>query len=195
MPPATVQAIAADLRRDLPGIGFAAELADGIRLEAEYPPLHPEDIPADGTYSSIDSINQPVGKLLARSLQVPGPEFRQRVARIVGRRALVSYSGSDTLAEIGPHNVTKATSLIEWCAARGISASDVWAFGDMPNDLPMLMWAGVSFAVANAHPEVAAAASHACPSNADDGVACVVEALIAHSEREAGTPQAMKGTA
>ena len=179
MAPSVVRAIAADLRRDLPGVGFAAELADGIRVERGYPSLYPEDEPADGAYSPIGSIDQPIGKLLARSLQMPELLFLDRVAYIVGERAQVTYSGFGGLAEIGRLGVTKASSLAGWCAGRGISASEVWAFGDMPNDLPMLMWAGVSFAVANAHPDVAAAATYSCPSNADDGVASVAEALIA----------------
>jgi hydroxymethylpyrimidine pyrophosphatase-like HAD family hydrolase len=62
--------------------------------------------------------------------------------------------------------------------SRGLSGADVWAFGDMPSDVPMLAWAGVSFAVANAHPDVVAAASRCCPSNADDGVASVLESLL-----------------
>jgi HAD superfamily hydrolase (TIGR01484 family) len=178
MPPSTARAMAADLRAALPGVGFAAELPEGIRLEREYPILHQEDVPADGAYESIDAIRRPVGKLLARSLQVPEAEFRARVARIVGGRAEVTYSGFGGLAEIGPLGVTKASSLAEWCAGRGISASEVWAFGDMPNDLPMLSWAGVSFAVANADPDVVAAANQRCPSNAEDGVACVLESLL-----------------
>ena len=52
-----------------------------------------------------------------------------------------------------------------------IEAEDVWAFGDMPNDLPMLGWAGVAYAVANAHPDVLAVADHVIPRNDDDGVA------------------------
>jgi hydroxymethylpyrimidine pyrophosphatase-like HAD family hydrolase len=34
--------------------------------------------------------------------------------------------------------VSKATTLAELCAERGIDAADVIAFGDMPNDLAML---------------------------------------------------------
>lgn len=179
IPPATVRAIAADLRGALPGVGFAAELSSGIRLEREYPVLHPQDVSAAGAVGPIDAIDEPVGKLLARSLQIPEADFLRRVTQLVGTRALVTYSGGGGLAEIGPLGVTKASTLIEWCAARGISGGDVWAFGDMPNDLPMLTWAGVSFAVANAHPDVLAAATHWCPSNADDGVATVIESLIA----------------
>jgi HAD superfamily hydrolase (TIGR01484 family) len=185
IPPATVRAIATDLRRALPGVGFAAELAAGIRPEREYPALHPEDVPAGGAYSTIDDIGEPVGKLLARSLQVPETEFLRRVASIVGARAQVTYSGDGGLAEIGPLGVTKASTLVDWCTARGISGAEVWAFGDMPNDLPMLTWAAVSFAVANAHPDVLAAARHSCPSNADDGVARVIESLIIRRDARA----------
>jgi Cof subfamily protein (haloacid dehalogenase superfamily) len=181
--PFVATAIAADLRAELQGVGFAAELPDGICMEREYPVLHQEDVPADGAYISIDAIHRPVGKLLARSLQVPEAEFVSRVARIVGGRAEVTQSGFGGLAEIGPLGVTKASSLAGWCAGRGISASDVWAFGDGPNDLPMLAWAGVSFAVANAHPEVIATANQQCRSNAEDGVACVLESLIAASSK------------
>jgi Cof subfamily protein (haloacid dehalogenase superfamily) len=179
MPPDMAQAIAADLRQALPGIAFAAELTGGMRLEPEYPALHPEDVPVEGTFCPIDAIDQPVGKLLARSLLVPEADFLRDVMSIVGARAEVTYSGTGGLAEIGPPGVTKASTLIDWCEVRGIRGSNVWAFGDMPNDLPMLRWAGVSFAVANAHPDVIAAASHPCPSNEDDGVASVIESLIA----------------
>jgi 3-deoxy-D-manno-octulosonate 8-phosphate phosphatase KdsC-like HAD superfamily phosphatase len=57
------------------------------------------------------------------------------------------------------------------------------AYCDMPYDLPMLRWAGVSFAVTNAHPDVLAAAGHSCLSNDDDGVARVIESLIAPGRR------------
>ena len=54
---------------------------------------------------------------------------------------------------------------------RGIGRETVWAFGDMPNDLPMLDWAGRGVAVANAHEDVLAAADDRCAANDEDGVA------------------------
>jgi hydroxymethylpyrimidine pyrophosphatase-like HAD family hydrolase len=57
-------------------------------------------------------------------------------------------------------------------AARlGVEAADVVAFGDMPNDIPMLTWAGRGVAVANAHPAVIEAADETTGSNDEDGVA------------------------
>lgn len=49
----------------------------------------------------------------------------------------------------------------------------------MPNDLPMLTWAGRSFGVANAHPDVLDMVDEVCASNEHDGVAQVLEALLA----------------
>jgi hydroxymethylpyrimidine pyrophosphatase-like HAD family hydrolase len=57
----------------------------------------------------------------------------------------------------------------------GISAEDVVAFGDMPNDIPMLLWAGHGVAMGNAHPETVAAANEVTAPNGDDGVARVLE--------------------
>ena len=65
--------------------------------------------------------------------------------------------------EISAAGVTKAT--LAWSARRdGRGPDDVVAFGDMPNDLPMLTWAGTSYAMANAHPSVLDAADHLAPA-------------------------------
>ena len=47
----------------------------------------------------------------------------------------------------------------------------------MPNDLPLMSWAGVSCAVANAHPDVLAAATRVIGSNDADGVARYLEEI------------------
>jgi hydroxymethylpyrimidine pyrophosphatase-like HAD family hydrolase len=45
----------------------------------------------------------------------------------------------------------------------------------MPNDIPMLRWAGLGVAMGNAHPEVKAAADEVTTPNSDDGLARVLE--------------------
>ena len=64
------------------------------------------------------------------------------------------------------------------CERHGIELADTIAFGDMPNDLPMLRIAGHSVAVANAHADVLAIVDEVTLSNADDGVAVVLERLL-----------------
>jgi hydroxymethylpyrimidine pyrophosphatase-like HAD family hydrolase len=49
----------------------------------------------------------------------------------------------------------------------------------MPNDVPMLRWAGRSVAVANAHPDVLATAQTHTASNDEGGVAIVLERVFA----------------
>jgi hypothetical protein len=63
-------------------------------------------------------------------------------------------------------------------AQHGIEPNEVAVVGDMPNDLPMLAWAGHSYAVANAHPSVLEAAQYRLPSNDDDAVARLIEQLL-----------------
>jgi hypothetical protein len=59
----------------------------------------------------------------------------------------------------------------------------------MPNDLAMLAWAGRSVAVANAADEVLAAADEVTAANVDDGVALVLERVVAaqDGDRPAGS--------
>jgi hydroxymethylpyrimidine pyrophosphatase-like HAD family hydrolase len=55
----------------------------------------------------------------------------------------------------------------------------------MPNDVPMLQWAGRGYAMADGHPEAIAAADDVAPPCADDGVAQVLERLLAEQARSA----------
>jgi hydroxymethylpyrimidine pyrophosphatase-like HAD family hydrolase len=80
--------------------------------------------------------------------------------------------------EISASGVSKAVALSRLADELGVPADEVVAFGDMPNDVPMLGWAGHAVAVANAHPDVLAAADEITASNDDDGVAQVIERLL-----------------
>lgn len=169
------------LRQAIPGIAFAVESASGFGREPSYVDLH---ISPPGTQVlDISELLEPLpGKLLARAPDLAEDEFLRRVTEVVGKTALVAFSGAGGLAEISAAGVTKAAVLSDWAAERGIDPRRVWAFGDMPNDVPMLTWAGASFAVSNAHAEVLAVADHVVGSNDDDGVAETVELVVAALE-------------
>lgn len=182
-----VHEIAAILRERFPGIGFMAELATGVHIEPNYPGAAGEWLPGDAdewipdgaVHAPIEELaaDAVVGKLLARRELLDDDRFVQAVAETLGERAVVAQSHHGGPAEISAAGVTKASGLQHWCDHLGIDAADVWAFGDMPNDLPMLRWAGTSYAMANAHPDVLAIADQTCAGNADDGVARVLETL------------------
>jgi Cof subfamily protein (haloacid dehalogenase superfamily) len=95
----------------------------------------------------------------------------------------ITYSGGNGLMEISATGVSKVDALARLCADWGVGPEQVIAFGDMPNDLSVLRWAGTAVAVANAHPAVLAAAHRITASNDDDGVAVTLEELFADVPR------------
>jgi len=84
--------------------------------------------------------------------------------------------------EITDHLATKGQTLGWFIEQQGIRPDQVIAIGDGPNDIDMLSFAGLGVAVANARPEVKAAADLVTASNEDDGVAEIIERYILERE-------------
>ena len=80
--------------------------------------------------------------------------------------------------EISAAGVTKAAGLAWLCERHGVTADQVVAFGDMPNDIPLLSWAGRGVAVGNAHPALRAVADEVTDTNDEDGVARYLRVLF-----------------
>lgn len=175
--PATGVEIARRIRAAVPESHFAVETLGGIALEPGFLERHP--VPDGAARGPIEQIFAgPAVKLLARHETLDWEEFWSRAAAAVGDLAEITWSSATALLEISAAGVTKASTLALVCAERGIAAAEVLALGDMPNDLPMLAWAGTSYAMANAHPSVRAAATHLAAANDEDGVAQVIESLL-----------------
>jgi Cof subfamily protein (haloacid dehalogenase superfamily) len=175
-----VRRLIADLHAAVPGISFALERVDG--QFAHEPDYHPRWEPEPGTLiGEIDDsvLTGPVSKLLARREGMGSDELTALARAAVDQSvASLTHSSIDGLLEISARGVTKASTLAEVLSARGLGPADVVAFGDMPNDLDLLEWAGHGVAVANAHPDVLAVADEITASNDDDGVAQVLERLF-----------------
>ena len=176
--PGTLAQACAALRDVAPELMFGFERLEGLAVEERFLGKHTGAFAARaGTLAEISAA--PALKLLAR-LPDGDPDELKRLARAAAGDLLeITGSTKSPLLEMSALGVTKATTLEHWCAARGWTAADVVAFGDMPNDLEMLGWAGRSYAMANAHPSVKAAATDQTASNEDDGVAQVIERLLA----------------
>lgn len=120
-----------------------------------------------------------VVKVLVRARGL-GDDLLDTARAVAGDLVEPTHSNaSDNLLELGPAGVSKAVTLERLCHARGVSASSVIAFGDQPNDIPMLVWAGVGYAMADGHPHAIAAADEVAPPCAQDGVAQVLETRLA----------------
>jgi Cof subfamily protein (haloacid dehalogenase superfamily) len=164
------------VRAAAPEASFAVECVSGLVRDPSY--VEAERFPAGSPVGELTELwTEPALKLLVKH-DAPDPaDFRDRVMSAVGDRAVATWT-LDGLVEISATGVTKATALARIADELGVPADDAVAFGDMPNDLPMLAWAGTSYAMANGHPDVRAAADHVAPANDDDGVAGVLVGLF-----------------
>ncbi|WP_320068950.1 HAD family hydrolase [Micromonospora sp. RTGN7] len=179
--PELLAEVAHRLRAEVPGVSFAVEIGDSreMRHEAHYPLRWDADDELIRAVTSPEELHSaPAVKLLARAGEQDPDVFVQVVAGALRGLAEATHSSYTGLVEISAAGVTKAAGLAWYCARLGIDQRDVLAFGDMPNDVPMLTWAGRGVAVANAHPAVLAIADEVTPANSEDGVAAYLEKVF-----------------
>ncbi len=123
-------------------------------------------------------LHRPVTKLIVRMPRPAADGTAARVQAIVGERALVTHSTDESFLELSHPSVHKASAVERLLEESGIAPGQVAAFGDMPNDLELIRWAGLGVAVGNAHPLLKEAADEIAPSNDQDGVAHVIERIL-----------------
>ncbi len=169
-------ALVAAIRAALPTAVFAFELVSGFAHEPAY--TEPHHVPEGSPSGPAEEVLTGVAvKVLVRAPGSDPATLRDVVTTAVGDTATPTWS-VDGLVEISAAGVTKAAALARVCDRLGVAAEDVVAFGDMPNDLPMLAWVGTSYAVANAHQSVLEMVDHVAPSNDEDGVAQVLAGIF-----------------
>lgn len=169
--------VATRLRTEAPGTSFALEKTTGLARESGFARRHPAapEVPTGRLETIFDDR---VVKLLALHEDY-APEAYWRQARdLVGDLVEVTWSSSFPLLEMSAPGVTKASTLARLCAQLEVGPDDVVAFGDMPNDIAMLEWAGRSFAMAGGHDDVRRVADEVAPGNEEDGVAAVLTELF-----------------
>ncbi|MFI1014490.1 Cof-type HAD-IIB family hydrolase [Streptomyces sp. NPDC020965] len=183
------------LRDAAPGTSFAVETTAGFYHEPEYSaPFLQHNLESTVAVADAEKllaapgpgIDTQVIKLLAHHPELDPDAFLTVARAAAGGLASITRSSPTALLEISGPGVSKASTLALCCAERGISADEVVAFGDMPNDVEMLNWAGTSYAMGNAHPEVIAAASGRTVANNEDGVAVVIEQILRELPQRTG---------
>jgi Cof subfamily protein (haloacid dehalogenase superfamily) len=168
--------------RAIPGAGLAVERLGSSAHDAATPQFisspgyeHAWLNPDNTEVSLEDLLSAPAIKLLIRKAGARSSDMAAELAKHVGLEGDITYSTNNGLIEIVPLGISKATGIAELARPRGITDDDVVAFGDMPNDVPMLLRAGHGVAMGNAHPDAVAAADEVTTPNTDDGVARVLE--------------------
>ncbi|MCP2262078.1 hypothetical protein LX15_005810 [Streptoalloteichus tenebrarius] len=173
--------MAETLAARLPGVGFAVETGIRVIAATGFGPRWDHDhrhvvVP---TVSDVLRLAESIAKLFVWSADHHADPLLELARAAAAEHGECTHSGGSGLVEISAVGVSKASTLAAYCAARGIAPDEVVAFGDMPNDLDVLGWAGAAYAMANAHPAVLAATPRRAGTNDDDGVARVLERLFA----------------
>ncbi|MBM9467887.1 HAD family hydrolase [Nakamurella leprariae] len=141
---------------------------------AEYDYAHPWGEARFARGSRDQVLDQPAAKLLIRAGQ--GSASLATAARAMADDQVhVTYSTDDGLLEVAAAGVDKGATLDRLAREWGVTPAEAVAFGDMPNDLEMLTWAGRGVAMGNGHPDVVAVADEVAPEHHRDGVAVVLE--------------------
>ena len=125
-----------------------------------------------------DWIERPTTKIVTVGRPDEMDVLRDELQPLFGSRAFIAKSLPYFLEFAAP-GVSQAGGLALLADLLGFSAEQAIAVGDAENDREMLDWAGCGLAVANASDLLKGEADAVIPSVHDDGVAQLLEALVA----------------
>jgi Cof subfamily protein (haloacid dehalogenase superfamily) len=170
--------LVADVRRILPAAHLAIDAPDEFLHE---PGFLTGDEGWDEVTIEVDDVlahtSEGVVKLVVRHDGFGSAELMLALEAMLGREAHATTS-HEGWVELSAFGVTKAFGLLRVCERLDVPIDATVAVGDGLNDLSMLAAAGVGYAMANAHPDVLAAVDHILPTNADEGVATLLEEIL-----------------
>jgi Cof subfamily protein (haloacid dehalogenase superfamily) len=133
------------------GILTDAEWNPDLKFYADLAGRRPERL------SAADLLSQPAFKIIWMAAP---DELTKAHTQTVVPPDIQMVRTHERLLEIMPANVTKASGLEHIIRRLDMEASEVMAFGDGDNDIPMFEWAGASFAMAHGWPSALQAATH-----------------------------------
>jgi Cof subfamily protein (haloacid dehalogenase superfamily) len=139
---------------------------------------HEGPLPYQPIHDAADLWSAPLNKVYIQHPTLGDDELAEAAEQAAGGLVGVTMAG-EGIVEILPLGLNKATGLSLAARRLGVKGADTIAFGDMPNDIPMFAWAAHGIAMANAHADVKAVADEVTLSNEEDGIAVVLERLLA----------------
>ena len=178
---AAAHAVVDAVHHVLPGAGLAWEqVSGGFGFDATWRELRLPDSSWDAEHVADRPPADGGGvlKVLVRHPHLDEDAMLQVLEPVVPDGVTLTSSGYG-LAEVTGAGVHKAHALAVLCERLGIAASEVVAIGDNRNDVEMLRWAGRGVAMGNALPAAVVAADEQTADHMDDGVAIVIEDVVA----------------
>ena len=139
-------------------------------------------IPIDTVGNLLEWLASPPTKLVVIGEPTALDGLAERLREQFAERLYISKSLPFFL-ELASPEVSKGAGLAFVADQLGFSSTETVAFGDGENDVELLDWAGYSIAVANAGADLRARADFVCPPVQEEGVAQVIEAMLASGLR------------
>lgn len=173
-------AVVADLRATDPRLVIGVELLEGYAVDEGFP-IHDDRahlLVGQRLEEAIEMLS-PV-KLLVLGRHVTSDVLAAEVAPVINARMTTtwSFTGVHGLLEVSREGVTKGSGLATLLDELGLAPSEVAAFGDMPNDLPMLELVGYPFRMDTAHDMLEAAGFPSAGDNDDSAVGRRIEEFL-----------------
>lgn len=161
-------------------VGFSVERAtttarvadtEVFFIEPNFIPTWPDSLHTVVPLAELAAV--PVLKLMVRCPHLTSAQMLELLTpAIPANRAKMTFSIGEGLLEISAPGISKAGGLAKICQ---VDPARIVAFGDMPNDIELLTYAGRGVAMGNAHPLVLAAAPYTTATNDEDGLAQFLE--------------------
>lgn len=137
------------------------------------PAIGVEDLAAEVSYPVTKFLLTGEGEYLAKLV----PVAQERFAGVLN-----IFRSEPFFMEATPPGIEKGAALERLLSQLGLVREQLMACGDGLNDMPMLRYAGLGVAMANAQPEAKQAADAVTLSNDEDGVAAAVEKYLLNEE-------------
>lgn len=167
------------------GIGYSdkeklAHIQDYAMTKAMGEYILSTRVAVDSVERKFEAENRGTDKVQALfRFQTEKEEAWERVRKVSGVEATGALENN---IEVNAEGVHKGEALLKLGEIFGISHDEIAAFGDGSNDTKMLKTVGTGVAMANAMPEVKAAADRITDSNDEEGVARFIEKYILKTE-------------
>lgn len=179
-----IEKIIATITASHPEAHFAFETLTGGLVDKNFISRNPRQAHVMEDLSELAT--RDVVKILVSIGSEDSAALHELLDPLVAANCHASFSDPvNGLVELAPAGVTKAKTLEELCDHLGVARDQVMAFGDMPNDIEMLTWAGHGVAMGNALQSVKDCAATVTDAVDEDGVARYLSAVL---DARAGRP-------
>jgi Cof subfamily protein (haloacid dehalogenase superfamily) len=183
LPDDVIRRVVDRIQDAFPSVGLAWESGTGIAQTEQWVANRAATNPAYATgwpepTSELEIGASPILKLLVAHHELITYDWLNALQPYLPAGISASTSGA-SFVEITSSEANKGEALRQLCHQLRIDRADTIAFGDHSNDVGMLGWVGTGYAMANADHQVLAMADEVAPHHTEDGVAQILEVLVA----------------